>query len=389
MVIALALVGGAAYGQPKAKNVILMISDGGGYGQVDAASLYQNGKTGSQIYDRFKVKLAMCTYMDKGSYDQQKAWSDFNYVSKSKSFTDSAAAATAMSTGVKTSKGAVGLGPDKARLKHSVQIAEKLGKATGVVTSVQISHATPAAFVAHNKSRNNYADIAWEMIYLSGLEVIMGCGHPEYNNDGKPAGLKKEYKYVGGKTVWNDLKDGSVTGTDADGDGVPDKWTVIHEPADFKKLASGPTDPDGFYLMIEGGAIDWAGHDSQKGRIIEEQIGFNEAVEAVVAWVEASSSWSDTLLIVTGDHETGYLTGPGSGTTGGKPVWNPLTNMGKGKAPGMEYHSDGHTNALVPFYAHGVGSDVFTSLARKTDPVRGPYIDNTSIPKAVFTLFGL
>lgn len=440
IVVALFSGGGAVYGQTKAKNVILMISDGCGYNHVDAASIYQRGKTGSQIYDLFKVKLAMSTYMDGQSYDPTKAWSDFKYVSKNKSYTDSAAAATVMSTGVKTFYGAVGLGPDKAPLEHSVQMAEKVGKATGVVTTVQISHATPAGFTAHNKSRNNYDEIAREMIYKSGLEVIMGCGHPEYNNDGKPAGLKKEYKYVGGKTVWEDLKDGSAIGSDADGDGVPDKWTVIHEPAEFKKLMSGPTpkrvigipkklktlqqerggkgkadafevpyngdvptlaqmargalnvldnDPDGFYLMIEGGAIDWASHDNQPGRVIEEQIGFNEAVEAVVAWVETESSWSDTLLIVTADHECGYLTGPDSGTKDGKPVWNPIANMGKAKQPKMEYHSGSHTNSLVPFHAQGVGSQAFTALAKNTDPVRGPYIDNTTIPKVVFALFGL
>lgn len=431
--------GGAAFGKSRAKNVILMISDGCGYNHIDAASIYQHGKTGDQVYDRFDVKLAMSTYMDGQSYDPMKAWNDFKYVSKSNSYTDSAAAATAMSTGVKTYNGAIGVDPDKAPLKHTVQIAEQLGKATGVVTTVQISHGTPAGFVAHNKNRNNYEEIAGEMIYESGLEVIMGCGHPEYDNDGKPAGIKKEYKYVGGKSVWEDLKDGSVTGADADGDGVPDRWTVIHEPAEFRKLASGDTpkrviaiakklktlqqerggkdkadpfevpfngdvptlaemtggalnvldnDPDGFFLMIEGGAIDWASHDNQAGRVIEEQIEFNKAVEAVAAWVEAESSWNDTLLIITGDHETGYLTGPDSGAKGGKPVWNPVAGRGKGRTPKMEYHSDSHTNSLIPFYAHGVGSQLYTSLARKTDPVRGPYLDNTSIPKVIFTLFG-
>jgi alkaline phosphatase len=71
---------------------------------------------------------------------------------------------------------------------------------------------------------------------------------------------------------------------------------------------------DGFFLMIEGGAVDWAGHDNQSGRLIEEEIDFNRAVEAVAAWIEKNSSWDDTLLIVTADHETGYLNGPGSTT---------------------------------------------------------------------------
>jgi len=277
------------------------------------------------------------------------------------------------------------------------------------------------------------------MIYKSPLEVIMGCGHPEYDNDGKPVKVKKEYKYVGGKTAWEDLKDGSVTGADADGDGTPDKWTVIHEPGEFRKLMTGPTpkrviaipkkrktlqqerggkvkaepfevpyngdvptlaemaagainvldnDPDGFYLMIEGGAIDWAGHDNQPGRVIEEQIDFNKAVDAVIKWIEAESSWKETLLIVTSDHECGYLTGPDSGTSDGKPVWNPITNRGKGKAPKMEYHSDAHTNSLIPLYAKGASSQLLVQKARYKDPVRGPYIDNTSVARVVLRLFG-
>ena len=154
--IAFVLGNGAVYGKSaggKPNNVILMISDGCGYNHVDAATIYQYGKTGVQSYEQFPVKLAMATYQDGQSYEPLKAWSDFKYVSKRKSFTDSAAAATAMSTGVKTFKGAIGLDPDKAPLKHTVQIAEQLGKATGVVTTVQISHATPAGFVAHNKNR--------------------------------------------------------------------------------------------------------------------------------------------------------------------------------------------------------------------------------------------
>ncbi|MBW2479881.1 MAG: alkaline phosphatase, partial [Deltaproteobacteria bacterium] len=82
------------------KNVIIMISDGCGYNQVDAASTYQNGRTGTQAYEHFPTRLAMSTYTYKGSYDPSAAWEDFDYVKRGA--TDSAAAATAMSTGKKT-----------------------------------------------------------------------------------------------------------------------------------------------------------------------------------------------------------------------------------------------------------------------------------------------
>jgi len=151
-----------AHAAPKvttAKNIIILISDGMGYNHVDAASLYQYGTTGTQVYEDFPVTLGMSTYMAGQSYDTEYAWTYFKYVSyttgeKYTRYTDSAAAATAMSTGIKTYKGSVGLDLDANPVTHLIEKAEKAGKSTGVVTSVHFSNATPAAFVAHNLSRN-------------------------------------------------------------------------------------------------------------------------------------------------------------------------------------------------------------------------------------------
>jgi alkaline phosphatase len=145
-------------------------------------------------------------------------------------------------------------------------------------------------------------------------------------------------------------------------------------------------DPDGFVVMIEGGAVDWASHDNQSGRAIEEQIDFNRAVEAVVAWIETESSWQETILIVSADHETGYLTGPGSGQTPSGPQWKPLVNRGAGNIPELIWNSGGHTSSLVPFYAKGQGTELFDSHVLGDDPIRGKYIDNTAIAKVVFQL---
>ena len=68
-------------------------------------------------------------------------------------------------------------------------------------------------------------------------------------------------------------------------------------------------DPDGFFLMVEGGAVDWANHANQLGRLIEEQNDFNDAVDVAIEWIKANGGWEKNLLIVTGDHECGYLTG--------------------------------------------------------------------------------
>jgi len=403
----LMVITGCAPSSPK--NVIVMIADGCGYEQIDAASQYQYGKTGIQPYEKFPVRCGMTTYPHGQSYDPEKAASSFDYVKHN--VTDSAAAATAMSTGYKTDNGKIGVDKKNTPLRHIIDRCEELGKSTGVITTVYLSHATPAGFVAHNESRGNYKQISKEMINDSAVDVIMGCGHPFYNDDGMKLSKAGTYKFVGGKKTWNALLE-NTAGSDADSDGIDDKWTLIQSRDEFTKLANGDTpkrligvakaastlqqrrsgdsndmpyavpltdnvptlaemtnaalnvldnDSDGFFIMIEGGAVDWAGHANQLGRMIEEEIDFNKSIEAVIAWVETNSGWNESLIIVTGDHETGYL-------IDGK--WN----------------TNGHTNQLIPFFAKGRGAHLFKKAQTKTDPIRGKYIDNTDIAKMIFKL---
>ena len=135
----------------------------------------------------------------------------------------------------------------------------------------------------------------------------------------------------------------------------------------------------GFFLMIEGGAIDWATHENQKGRMLEEMTEFREAVDAVINWVNANSNWDETLLIVTADHECGNL-------WGGDP-FTPVTDNGIGNLPGLQYNSHDHTNSLVPVFAMGAGASLLVKQADETDPVRGPYLQNTEIPALIFRLW--
>lgn len=418
------------------RNIIVMIADGGGFNHYAAAAMYEHGVADSPLYAQFPVRLAMSTFAAGGSYDPQQAATDFTYVTKGA--TDSAAAATAMATGVKTYPGAIGVDPEKRPVENVLERGEARGRATGVVTAVQISHATPAGFVAHSEGRSAYAAIAAQMINESAVDVIMGAGHPEFDDNGQPvAAERRKYDFVGGEEIWTALRAGTVGG-DANGDGTPDPWTLIESVEDFRALAEGATpprvlgvaqvaqtlqqardtdpaskddekapaftipfittvptlaemtraalnvlddDPDGLVLMVEGGAVDWAAHANQAGRVIEEQIDFNRAVEAVVEWVETHGGWEQTLLIVTADHETGYLTGPGS-----DPQLLPLVSNGAGVQPGMEFHSTGHTNSLVPFYARGAGAESFLALATGSDPLRGSYLDNTDIGRVIFAL---
>jgi alkaline phosphatase len=418
--------------EARVQNIIILISDGCGYNHIDAASYFQHGRANSQVYEHFPVSIGMSTFMYKsknppvlGSYEPASAWSDFWYVTTGA--TDSAAAATTMSTGFKTYGGAIGVDVDENPLMHLMDYAESIGKATGVVTSVEWTHATPAGFVAHNVSRNNYAEIGKEMVYDSWTDVIMGCGHPWYDRDGIPKATPNTFKFVGGEQTWLDLEAG-VAGGDADGDGLDDSWTLIQTREEFRALMAGPTpkrvlataqvyqtlqqgraadplipsvptleemtkaalnildnDGDGFVLMVEGGAVDWASHANQGGRMIEEEIDFNRSVEAVVDWVESQSNWDETLVIVTGDHETGYLCGPGSAASGSM---KPIVNNGIGVQPGMEWNSGYHTNSLILFFAKGSLSHLFEARASNKDPIWGNYIDNREVAIVIFQLLG-
>ncbi|WP_319995316.1 alkaline phosphatase [Trichococcus shcherbakoviae] len=418
------------------KNVILMISDGWGYNQILATDYYTEGKAGTQVYENFPTQLALSTYSlgdlttednAEGVYDPATVWENFNTLMNNP--TDSAAAGTAMSTGVKTYDAAIGVDEQPEDLTHMTQDFEAQGKATGVVSSVEFSHATPASFVAHHESRNDYSFLANEMIKDSATDVIMGAGNPLYTDNGDVAAAPN-YRYVGGAATWNGLVDGSLDVSDADGDGIDDAWTLIQSKEEFEALQIGETasrvigvpevyttlqqarggdakadayeveqnnnvpgldvmttgalnvldnDEDGFFLMVEGGAIDWAGHANQSGRLIEEQAAFNDSVEAVYEWVEENSNWGETLLIVTGDHETGYLTG----TAG---VYDEVVNNGEGVMPTMAWNSGNHTNQLIPFFAKGAGAEILKKVADETDPVRGAYLDNTEISEVIRTL---
>lgn len=402
-----------------------MISDGGGFNHFAAASLYRTGRPDGEVCHSFPVRLAATTFARGGGYDPAKFWEDFDYAKRGA--TDSAAAATALACGVKTYNGAIGVDADGQRVPSVTETAEAKGRATGLVTSVPFSHATPAGFGAHVASRGEYARIARQMIRHSGVDVIIGAGHPWYDDNGHRLETP-QYAYIG-EAEFRDLQQGTAGG-DADGDSVADPWRFVQSAAELQAAVSGrpvsrlfglmpvastfqagrespednppdkalpfsvpfnagvPTlaqvtnaalrvlhaDPEGFFLMVEGGAVDWASHSNYTGRMIEEQIDFDDAVAAVVRWVERHSSWDETLLIVTADHETGYLTGPGSG-----PEWKPLVGKGKGQVPELEWHSGGHTNSLVPVFARGAGAHLLRRAADQQDPVRGPYLDNTEI----------
>jgi alkaline phosphatase len=414
-------------GAPRPRNVILMIADGCGFNHLRAASLWRDDADLFPSWQDLPVKLAVSTFSDGNGYDAAAFWANGPLGQPA---TDSAAAVTALSTGHKTHNGWLGVGPDGKPLLTIVEAMELGGRATGLVTSVPFAHATPAGCAIHNEDRGRYVEIAIDLLTATPLDVLMGCGHPLFDRKGDPD-ASPNYRWVGGEDTWNGLLAGAVGG-DANGDAWPDPWTLIQDPADFAKLVHGDTparvlglarvretlqeqragdvvaapfavpplatvpalkdmalgainvldgDPDGFFLMIEGGAVDWASHDGEPGRLVEEVCAFADAVTAVRGWVEAHGGWQENLLVITADHETGYLTGPAplDGVWPACRLKVPLDPRGKGRLPGMVLNGNSHTNSLVPLFAAGPGSEALAARAVGRDPVRGPYLDNTDI----------
>ena len=439
---------------PYPKNIIFFVGDGMGYNHVLATNYFMEGEAGVQPYEQDDwFQVAQATYsaariadgdtIFHNGYAPRTAYEDPAYFATD--YTDSGAAATALSTGVKTFGGSLGIGMGGDTLAHISEAAKARGKAVGIVSSVPVSHATPAGFIAHNESRRNYEEIARYMFFNSQADVIMAAGHPLYNNDGKAEEMSA--RYVGGWEIWEQMvaNDGRTAFSfegetlyvrDASGDGQPDPWHFIDAREDFQAMASGPapgrvlgvaraystlnqgrargeeaempfaqpfnedvptlveltkaslnvlaSNDQGFFVMIEGGAIDWASHDNHLGRVIEEQADFNQSIIAAIEWVENHSSWDETLIIVTSDHECGYLTGP----MHPQPVKDPVVTRGRGELPEHQWNHTSHTNMLVPFYAKGPGVELFDFFADEVDPRRGPFIQNTEIAQAIFLMWG-
>ena len=231
--------------------------------------------------------------------------------------TDSAAAGTAMACGVKTKNGVLGLDVDGKRVESIAELAKKNGRKVGILTTVTINHATPAAFYAHVASRGSDYDIGLDLI-ASGFDYFGGGGVAGYNNKdaekykGSIYDLAKEAGYTVCRTpeTIKSLKPG-VEKVLACGASSYLPYAINGSKeglrlADFTKQAIELLDnPQGFFMMVEGGQIDGACHDNDAASAIGETIDFDAAVS--VAFDFAEKKPGEVLIVVTGDHETGAL----------------------------------------------------------------------------------
>ncbi len=321
--------------KPAVKNIILFIGDGMGTAQVYAAMSVS------------KNPLVLESFHYTGF---SKTWSANNYI------TDSGAGATAIACGVKTKNGMIGMQPDSTVAPSITEILHKKGIATGVLSTCQITHATPAAFVAHNDGRSHYEDIAND--FLNGTaDVFIGGGEDYFRNrkDGKD--LTVNLKEMGYDVVYNleDLKNsGSL------------KLAGLLAKKDMPKAAEGRAgmlaemtrkaietlsrDEDGFFLMVEGSMIDWGGHARNFDYIVSEVIDMDEAVGVAREFAEKNG---ETLIVITADHETGgmYLSG---GSISRKTATAGFNEKG------------GHTGIMVPIFSYGPGADKFSGIHDNT-----------------------
>lgn len=300
------------------RNVILMIGDGMGSEHVWAAWLCNKGK--------LNITGLPCTAFSR-TY------------SANRTITDSAAGGTALACGAKTDNGMLGQTPDGTPLRSLAAHFRRVGKATGLVVTKDITDATPAAFYAHTASRNNQKEIA-ESLADAGFDVLLGGGagafSPEQMQRMRQNGAEAEL-----------FAKGNCPPASERGDLLP---RCTARALDHLEKKDG-----GFFLMVEGSSIDLAAHDNDLEEVVREVLDFDRAVGVVLEWMR---SHPDTLLVVTADHQTGGL--------------SILDGCRKdGMVKGV-FTTGKHSGVSVPIYAAGMGASEFRGV-----------MDNTEVPAKI------
>ncbi|AQQ52204.1 alkaline phosphatase [Planococcus lenghuensis] len=292
---------GQADSNAKVKNVIFLIGDGMGNSYTSAYRYLKDDPT---------TKLVERTAMDEYLVGMQMTYAE----DPDENITDSSSAATAMAAGIKTYNSAVAVDNDKSEVKTVLEAAKEQGKATGLVATSEITHATPASFGSHDPSRRNMNGIADDYFdeLINGehkVDVLLGGGTDLLIREDR--NLVKEFQadgfsYVDSKQELFADDNEQVVGLFAPG-GMP---KMIDRDADTPSLKDMTVsaldrlsqDKDGFFLMVEGSQIDWAGHDNDIVSAMSEMEDFELAFQAAIDFAKKDKH---TLVIATADHSTG------------------------------------------------------------------------------------
>jgi alkaline phosphatase len=291
----------------EAKYIFFFIGDGMAMPQISTAEVYTGAISKKDIdikklaFTGFPSAGLMTTY-DAGSF-----------------ITDSASAGTAMATGNKTLSGIINMDPAKrvAYRPFTYDLKEN-GYRIGIISSVSLDHATPASFYAAAPSRGDMYDIGLQLArsgfdYFSGGGFVQRYGKQKDSEDLYNIFKRNGYTVVSSKSQFLSLKNGTkvvaINEVLQDSSAMPyeiDRGAEDLSLADHtKKAIEMLENPDGFFLMVEGGKIDWACHANDAAASIRDVIAFDNAIKAALEFYEKHPK--DTLIVVTGDHETGGM----------------------------------------------------------------------------------
>jgi alkaline phosphatase len=334
-------------------NVVLVIGDGMGVGQVSTASALLHGPAGGLVLETAPVTGLMTTYAGDILV------------------TDSAASATAMATGFKAPKKALSVLADGRAPATLFEAARAAGMATGVVTTSGLVDATPAGFTVHAEKRDHHAEILGDML-ASGSEVLIGgdwSAYPKALDDAELQDMLARIDRLGADAGYSVVRD--LSGLDRAGPRVlalfPPRRSGgdAHGPpltglaaAAIDRLAAGDR---GFVLLVESEVTDGAGHHNDVAEVVDAVAELDAAVASILAWAEPRG---DTLVIVTADHDTGGL--------------GIVDGAYDDAVAEVRWATDGHTAQWVPVFAFGPGAHRF-----------GGVVDNTGIARIVGDLLGL
>lgn len=326
----------------KVKNVILMIGDGMGAQQIGMLEEYAR-RAPNSLYNQTGNETGLQKFAKAGHLGLSLTapmGGDGNLV------VDSACSASQLASGVAAGSEMIGLDHEGNVVESILEKAKKMGKATGLISDTRITHATPAAFAAHQPHRSYENEIAQQLIESGSVDVLLSGGARHFlpsmiKTDataqaamlelGASKAIYKKSKRKDDRNLMLEAKDkygfelafdqqqlAKVNGNKVLGlfanSGMADGITYsackqvdsCTQPSlkqmTLKALDILSQDEDGFFLMIEGGQIDWAGHVNDAGWLLHELLKFDEAVTAVYDWVKDRN---DTLVVITGDHETG------------------------------------------------------------------------------------
>lgn len=323
-------------GFKKPKNVIFMVGDGMGLTQITAA----------MITNGYRLNLERME-----SVGLHKSYSSDNLI------TDSAAGATAFSIGEKSFNAAIGVNQDTIAIRTLTEEAVLLGYKTGVVVTSTIVHATPASFIAHNRHRNNYEEIAVDVVDC-GVDILIGGGKKYFDRRKDEVDLLAKMKSNGYKVetfIEVDPETAKIPSSGkyalftGDIDPLPvSQGRNYLEPLTMATIEALDKSDKGFFLVVEGSQIDWGGHANNKDYVISELLDFDRTIGKVLDFLDKNG---ETLLVITADHETGGMS------------INPGTTSDSLK---ISFATKSHSGTLIPVFAAGPGSELFRGIYENT-----------------------